>query len=50
VRPQSFQRWTNRLIPSGQVGYVVLTTSAGIMDQEEAKEKRVGGKVLGFFY
>ncbi|KAJ0084637.1 hypothetical protein Patl1_30866 [Pistacia atlantica] len=31
-------------------GYIVLTTSAGIMDHEEARRKNVGGKVLGFFY
>ncbi|KAG5611935.1 hypothetical protein H5410_023216 [Solanum commersonii] len=29
-------------------GYIVLTTSAGIMDHEEARRKNVGGKVLGF--
>ncbi|PWA92368.1 hypothetical protein CTI12_AA022800 [Artemisia annua] len=28
-------------------GYIVLTTSAGIMDHEEARRKNVGGKVLG---
>ncbi|CAA6661767.1 unnamed protein product [Spirodela intermedia] len=31
-------------------GYIVLTTSAGIMDHEDARRKNVGGKVLGFFY
>ena len=31
-----------------QFGYIVLTTSAGIMDLEEASRKNVGGKVLGF--
>lgn len=35
---------------NGQFGYIVLTTSAGIMDHEEARRKNVGGKVLGFFY
>ncbi|KAF2135439.1 uncharacterized protein K452DRAFT_260668 [Aplosporella prunicola CBS 121167] len=50
IKTRDIKKWTNRLISSCQVGYVVLTTSAGIMDQEEAKEKRVGGKVLGFFY
>ncbi|KAH0689778.1 hypothetical protein KY289_017136 [Solanum tuberosum] len=29
---------------------IELTTSAGIMDHEEARRKNVGGKVLGFFY
>ncbi|KAI6699182.1 hypothetical protein NL676_019301 [Syzygium grande] len=42
--------WTARLLPSRQFGYIVLTTSAGIMDHEEARRKNVGGKVLGFFY
>ena len=32
-----------------QFGFIVLTTSAGIMDHEEARRKNVGGKVLGFF-
>lgn len=30
--------------------YVVLTTSSGIMDHEEARRKHTGGKILGFFY
>ena len=33
-----------------QFGHIVLTTSAGIMDHDEARRKNVGGKVLGFFY
>jgi small subunit ribosomal protein S15Ae len=42
--------WVARLLPSRLFGVIVLTTSAGIMDHEEARRKRVGGKVLGFFY
>jgi small subunit ribosomal protein S15Ae len=42
--------WVARLLPSRLFGHIVLTTSAGIMDHEEARRKRVGGKVLGFFY
>jgi small subunit ribosomal protein S15Ae len=29
---------------------LVLTTSLGIMDHEEARRKHTGGKILGFFY
>ncbi|KJE97290.1 ribosomal protein S15 isoform [Capsaspora owczarzaki ATCC 30864] len=43
-------KWTSRLLPSRQFGYIVLTTSAGIMDHDEAKRKHTGGKILGFFY
>ncbi|PRQ32788.1 putative ribosomal protein S8 [Rosa chinensis] len=42
--------WATRLLLSRQFRYIVLTTSAGIMDHEEARRKNVGGKVLGFFY
>lgn len=31
-----------------QFGVIVLTTSAGIMDHEEARRKKVGGKVRGW--
>merc|ERR1739841_186820 len=34
---RDMERWTNNLLPSRQFGYIVLTTSAGIMDHEEAK-------------
>jgi len=44
------ESWVNRLMPSRQFGYLVLTTSAGIMDHEEARRKHVGGKMLGYFY
>merc|ERR1719318_1441490 len=36
---------TNNLLPSRQFGYVVLTTSGGIMDHEEARRKHLGGKI-----
>nr|AAV84246.1 ribosomal protein S15 [Culicoides sonorensis] len=44
------ENWTNNLLPSRQFGYVVLTTSAGIMDHEEARRKHLGGKILGYFF
>ncbi len=50
VGVKDIEAWTARLLPSRQFGYIVLTTSAGIMDHEEARRKNVGGKVLGFFY
>ncbi len=42
-------------IPSGaqlrkQDGKIVLTTATGILDHEEARRRKVGGKSLGFFY
>ncbi|GMQ08526.1 hypothetical protein CsSME_00052213 [Camellia sinensis var. sinensis] len=50
VGVKEIEPWMARLLPSRQFGYIVLTTSTGIMDHEEARRKNVGGKVLGFFY
>jgi len=44
------EQWAQNLLPSRQFGYIVLTTSYGIMDHEEARKKHTGGKILGFFY
>ncbi|KAE9979434.1 hypothetical protein EG328_000846 [Venturia inaequalis] len=50
VKLGDLEKWVVNLLPSRQFGYVVLTTSAGIMDHEEARRKHVAGKILGFFY
>lgn len=49
IHLSDLEKWTSNLLPSRQFGYIVLTTSAGIMDHEEARRKHVGGKILGFF-
>ena len=50
VNLPSIENWQQQLLPSRQFGVLVLTTSYGIMDHEEAKRKNTGGKILGFFY
>ena len=40
----------NKLICSFDYRYIVMTTSGGIMDHEEARRKHLGGKILGFFF
>ncbi|KAK7507591.1 hypothetical protein BaRGS_00001526 [Batillaria attramentaria] len=47
---RDLEKWTNNLLPSRQFGYIVLTTSGGIMDHEEARRKHLGGKILGYFF
>ena len=50
VKQKDIENWIRNLLPSRQFGFLMLTTSAGIMDHEEARRKKVGGKILGFFY
>ena len=44
------EKWIVNLLPSRQFGYLILTTSYGIMDHEEARKKHTGGKILGYVY
>merc|ERR1719233_1314464 len=50
VKLKDIEKWASYLMPSRQFGFIVMTTSSGIMDHEEARRKNTGGKVLGYFY
>ncbi len=48
-RPRApVENWVNLLLPARSFGKIILTTSAGIMDHEEARRKHVsrGGLFL----
>jgi small subunit ribosomal protein S15Ae len=44
------EQWVQNVLPARGFGHIVLTTTFGIMDHEEARRKKTGGKILGFFY
>ncbi|XP_032692604.1 40S ribosomal protein S15a-like [Lontra canadensis] len=50
VQLKDLEKWQNNLFPSHQFGFIVLTTSAGLMGHEEARRKHTGGTILGFFF
>jgi len=50
VQLGQIENWVNILLPARSFGYIILTTSSGIMDHEEARRKHVAGKILGFVY
>lgn len=50
ISHNEIEDWVGRLLPSRQFGKIVLTTNSGIIDHEESRRRKVGGKVLGFFY
>ena len=45
-----YEKVVANLLPSRQFGYIVMTTNIGIIDQEKARRRHVGGKILGLFY
>jgi ribosomal protein S8 len=43
VTVDAIENWVNLLLPARSFGKIILTTSAGIMDHEEARRKHVSG-------
>jgi len=43
-------KWEKKFLPANNVGIIILTTSKGIIDQNESKERGIGGKLLGYVY
>lgn len=50
VQVADIEQWVVSLLPSRQFGKIILTTSMGIMDHDEARRRGTGGKIIGFFY
>jgi small subunit ribosomal protein S8 len=50
VRIDEFEEWEKRILPSREIGTMVISTPIGVLSHREAKEKRVGGKLLAFIY
>ncbi|XP_055482141.1 40S ribosomal protein S15a-like, partial [Psammomys obesus] len=44
VQLKDLEKWQNNLLPSCQFGFILLTTSAGIMDHEKARGTHTGEK------
>lgn len=50
VKMGDIEKQVVNLLPSRQFGHIVLTTTMGIIDHDDARRKHTGGKLLGFFY
>jgi len=50
VKKDDYEKWENRFLPAKNFGILVVSTSKGVMSQEEAKKKGLGGKLLAFIY
>merc|ERR1712151_781529 len=50
IRLTKLDSWCSQVLPSRHFGKIILTTTYGIIDQEECIKRKTGGKILGFFY
>ncbi len=50
VQTTDIEKWEQRYLPARNFGYLILTTSEGIMTHAEARERGIGGKLLAYVY
>jgi len=50
VKVEDLEEWEKRYLPSRDIGILVLTTPKGILSNREAKDLRIGGRLLAYVY
>ena len=50
IKREDLEKWESRYLPARDFGILILTTTKGILSQDEAKKNGVGGKVLAYVY
>lgn len=50
VKRGEMEKWESRYLPAQDIGIIVLSTTAGVMSNSEAKKKGTGGRALAFIY
>ncbi|MEM2675255.1 MAG: 30S ribosomal protein S8 [Candidatus Bathyarchaeia archaeon] len=50
VRVDEIEEWEKKFLPSRDIGLLIISTSKGVLTHREAKEKKIGGRLLAFVY
>lgn len=50
VKVDDFEKFEKRYLPAKDFGFLIISTSQGIMTHIQAKEKDIGGRLLAYVY
>ncbi len=50
VKKDEWQKWEERYLPARGIGLLIVSTSEGLMTNEEAKIKGIGGRLIAYVY
>ena len=50
IKRDELDKWESRYLPAQHFGLLILTTTKGIVSQDEAKQNGIGGKLLAYVY
>ncbi len=50
VTKNGYTRWERQFLPAVGVGILIVSTPRGVMSHNEAQEKGLGGRLVGYVY
>lgn len=50
IKREEMDKWESRYLPAQNFGLLILSTTQGIISQNEAKKNGIGGKLLAYVY
>jgi len=50
TKVNEYEKWEKRYLPAKDFGIILISTPQGVMTHTEAKEKKIGGKLLAYCY
>ena len=50
IKKDELDKWESRYLPAQHFGLLILTTTKGIVSQDEARKNGMGGKLLAYVY
>ncbi|MFA6023204.1 MAG: 30S ribosomal protein S8 [Candidatus Pacearchaeota archaeon] len=50
ISNSEIEKYRRRFLPARDMGIMIISTSKGLMDYEEAMEKNLGGALIAYFY
>jgi small subunit ribosomal protein S8 len=50
IKANEFQKFEKRYLPANGVGILILSTPLGFMTHEQAREKKMGGRLIAYCY
>jgi small subunit ribosomal protein S8 len=50
VHKQEIEQWETKYLPSKGFGFLILSTNQGIITNDDAKQKGIGGRLIAYVY
>ncbi len=50
VKLEEFEKFEKRFLPAKDFGFLIVSTSKGLMTHKEAKEQKIGGRLIAYCY